>query len=1240
MKRVLRILLLALLLIPISLLTWLTATESGLHWAFHQAEPYLPGHLTLNELEGRLLGPITAKGIEYQQDGVLIKADQIILDWQLSALLVTQIDINRLHVQSLKIIVPTSAETEQPLKLPAIHLPWRVDVKDTVIDDFSISQNEQTIDLKQIRLNASTLFSQLDINALDITHDIYSLKIKGGIQLLRHYRHDLNIQWQLKLPTKTVIKGSGQLSGNIQKTRIKQLLHGPLQMSLSGELNNLLDQLNWQAKADITKFNTAELLVDWPAVSGELQLQGKGDLTTATVSGILDANHVDMGPFDARFNLQRLSDNRIQIDQLRLHSPVSETHIDGHGQWQPGVKGGDLVLSLHWQNLRWPLKDTAWFNSASGSGSIVGNLDHYNFEIDTDRPWSQAPHSTWHAKGEGNLDGINFHSLEVTMLDGKAIASGQLNWSPGFNWKAKATASEINPAILLPQWPGKLSGQLISTGRFDNGQLIADADISQLKGTLRNHPVSLRSTLSWNNKGLDITRLDFRSGRSRISANGRVGETLKLDWRITTSDLAELYPQAQGQLQASGSLNGPRNAPMINVNIDGKALKLQDYEIGTINGVIAFDLLQRQQTDIKLEAQALKLNNYVMQLLAINADNNLLKLKAVSELATTHIEIQGETNVNGWQGYIKQARIESLRLGNWQLKAPSKLTFNKKNLVLESLCWHNNQQASLCATIHHKNATWRSDLNASKLPLLLFSPWLPADLQLDGTVDVTAELEFGAPDRLLGHIDLELAKGTISYPLVEGERDRWEYRSGKVKVTLNDQGVVATIGLAMNNGDRVDGQVALPGAQLLTLKRDHQPLQASVALTSHDLGLIEALVPEVYELHGIVDLNLSVTGTLGQPRLSGHAQLLNGSLRIPRLGLTIDQLNLKSQSDGLKQLNFKLDAHSGDGKLAIQGQTTLDRNAGWPTTITIKGDQFEVSRIPEARIQASSDLQVKLQDHTIDITGKVHIPYAKLQPKDITTAARVSSDAVIIGGEQPPQEQWSNRTKIRLTLGEQVNLFGFGFDGRLSGSLLLEDEPGQLTKATGEITVPEGRYRAYGQRLDVEHGRLLYTGGPLSNPGLDLRAVRHINNVTAGLKLKGSLNQPQLELFSSPAMGQTDILAYILLGRPMENASGEESAMMAKAALALGLSGGDRLARILGDRFGLDEMRVESSDTGEQASLVIGRYLSPKIYVSYGVGLIETINTFTVRYQISDKWQIKAESGESQGADIIYTIER
>ena len=97
---------------------------------------------------------------------------------------------------------------------------------------------------------------------------------------------------------------------------------------------------------------------------------------------------------------------------------------------------------------------------------------------------------------------------------------------------------------------------------------------------------------------------------------------------------------------------------------------------------------------------------------------------------------------------------------------------------------------------------------------------------------------------------------------------------------------------------------------------------------------------------------------------------------------------------------------------------------------------------------------------------------------------------------------------------------------------------------------------------------------------------------------------------------------------------------MGQAALALGLAGGDTLARAMGDRFGIDDVRVESNDTGDEASLVVGSYLSPKLYVSYGVGLMDSLNSLNLRYQLSNRWQLEVESGETSGADLFFTIER
>ncbi len=431
----------------------------------------------------------------------------------------------------------------------------------------------------------------------------------------------------------------------------------------------------------------------------------------------------------------------------------------------------------------------------------------------------------------------------------------------------------------------------------------------------------------------------------------------------------------------------------------------------------------------------------------------------------------------------------------------------------------------------------------------------------------------------------------------------------------------------------------LPEARLLTLEPERQPIQAELVINFEELGLLQHRIPEIDAVTGEFTVEMKVTGTLAQLQINAHTTIDQASFTIPRLGLQIDQVSLQGDTDPQGRFDFKLSAHSGDGNLLIEGTSELDPKRGWPSYFVIKGDNFEVSKTPEAAVTASPDLTMTVESNTIAIEGDLLLPYAKLHPKDISTANRVSRDSVIIGSEKPEEERWLVSTRVNLMLGERVTFYGFGFEGRLGGHLRVEDRPGEASTGTGEITINDGRYRAYGQRLDINNGRILFTGGRLDNPGLDVRAKREVNNITVGLRVRGRLQQPEVELFSDPAMDQTDMLSYLLLGRPFESASGTEGEEMSQAALALGLAGGDILARQLGDRFGFDQVSIESNDEDE-ASLVVGRYLSPKMFVSYGVGLVDSINSLNLRYQLADRWHMEAESGEYQGIDLFFTIER
>ena len=151
-----------------------------------------------------------------------------------------------------------------------------------------------------------------------------------------------------------------------------------------------------------------------------------------------------------------------------------------------------------------------------------------------------------------------------------------------------------------------------------------------------------------------------------------------------------------------------------------------------------------------------------------------------------------------------------------------------------------------------------------------------------------------------------------------------------------------------------------------------------------------------------------------------------------------------------------------------------------------------------------------------------------------------------------------------------------------------------------------GEYIVSGQRLQIERGRLLFANSPLDNPGLDLRVTRTVENFTTlslddsrvvvGAQVTGTLQRPRLDLFSEPAMPDSSILSYLVLG--------------------------------------------QAPQTAQQSSFILGKYLSPRLYVGYGVGLYNAVNTFILRYRLSKRVLIEATSSTVQtGADVFYTIE-
>ena len=256
--------------------------------------------------------------------------------------------------------------------------------------------------------------------------------------------------------------------------------------------------------------------------------------------------------------------------------------------------------------------------------------------------------------------------------------------------------------------------------------------------------------------------------------------------------------------------------------------------------------------------------------------------------------------------------------------------------------------------------------------------------------------------------------------------------------------------------------------------------------------------------------------------------------------------------------------------------------------------------------------------------------------------------------------------QVRVVLGDRVFVKLEGIDAQLGGSMDISLKSLDRITSRGEIRVVKGRYRTYGVNLEIVRGRLFYAGGPVNRPTLDILALRTVGDVKAGVTVGGTLLAPVIKLYSDPAMPDVDVLSYVVLGRPLGSSSGEKVGLLTQAAGVL-LSTGQSavLQDQIKSRLGLSTLEIQTAGqesagrmgykpievappgsaratqpTGiSQAMVTVGKFLTPKLYVSYGRSIFTEGNLFLLRYDISKHWQIETQTGTESGADLYYKIE-
>ena len=1234
---------LALAVLAALLLYWLLMTIAGRDVLLRQIVARLPTgtELTWKSAEGPASGPMTLRGVHFsmprQRDPdcvptktascamgrIVFDADTVVVDPAIRPLLGKRLRLDALDVHDATLDLPRSDKPFElpkwPEVLPNIAPPLALQARAIRIDGLKVTQEgEHIVDIRSARGGLDADNGKLHVERLRVDSDRGVFTAHGDYLPRDDYRSDLVATAVLPAPAGRTAPRLGLVArGDLSRMDVAIAGRVPAPLRATLTLRGDKDSPGWHFRANSTALDLSLL-----TGSGETSTPLAFDLVADGIGGNANLHGtVSQGDFHATLQPSKLSleDRLLRAQPLVLDVFDGRVTANGFADLRDPAQAA-LKFAVNARGLQW--------RDADGKAQVRGDADfglagkpELWAAIGTAKLQRGSERADVRLDGIGDRDGVRIRALQATMPQGRLDATGTLAWNPNLAWKADAKLAGFDPGYFAPDWPGAIDGKLQSNGRVrDNGALLAHVDAQQLGGTLRKRALSGRGTfdIDGDNYSGDVA---LALGASRIDAKGRIAATMQVDANFTPLQLNDLLPDGRGTLRGTLSVRGARNAPDVAVDLDGSGVVFGDYRA---NRFVAKGRLPWKAGDgaLAIDAQGLQLGLPFADLRAkLSGAVERLRFDADARGDIGAIALQGDANKNGarWQGALTTLRFDPAKGAAWALQQPTRWSWDGASGVLSRSCLASNAGGSLCA-----DADWPrrgANVQGEALPLALLVPYLPERSDgrpwlLNGEAKLDARV-VPAGNAWRGSATLTSSNGGLRNS-ARARRDFVGYRDLKLDATFDPQRIEAKLGAVFNSDGRIDARVA-------TGWDAYAPLSGEVKINTDELTWMELFSPDIVEPTGKLDADLRLAGTRAAPVVGGEGHLQDFATELPALGIALNQgdVRLEAQADGNARIVGRV--RSGDGTLNVDG-TLGWRNQDTPLVLNLRGENVLISETRQLRAVANPDVVVRYRaGDPLQVSGTVTIPEADINLERLDEGVSASEDVVVLDPVDPKREAPSRLDlDLALVMGKDVNIKGFGLVGTLDGSLRMRAVPGREMRGSGALDVA-GRYTAYGQKLDITRGRLLWSNTPVGDPILDVRAERVVGDVTAGIKVEGRASAPRATVYSDPAKSESEALSYLALGRPLDSLSGDEARQLGAAKSALN-AGTGLIASELGARLGLDDAGVTESRALGSDVLSVGKYLSPKLYVGYGVSLLGTGQVMMLKYLLRKGFDIQIES--------------
>lgn len=1226
-------------------LAFVLGTQTGLRTLLAVTDALAPGTIRVGRVEGRLLGPLAFDEFVLRLPGVDVSVGTLRLDWRPVALFAGTLQVRAFMASDIAVVTEPSADKDpaEPFELPSIRLPIGIQIEQVLIERLSYREADtppaSAIELRRAELSATANGDLVDLKRLivELSQPVAHARIHGQVRLDAAYPIDVTMDWHFEQAPALTLAGAGQVSGNLEALQIQHRIEGSVEATLQARVNEALKAASWQAEVELTSIDLPQLVADAPALNLQAQLKSEGDLAQARLTGTLNGSAPDVAEMgqiradlDVEWAAQVLTVKALRLTESSgadvassapppaMQKPASSAadasggaRITVTGQFDTNPKVPTFSVQALWEQLRWPLAGVPMAQSPQGSLSAEGALDGYTYRLDAQAHGQQIPQTALALAGTGTAATATFETLAIDVIGGRIDGSGALSWSPKLRWEADLSLTALDPGQVLADWPGTLGGRIQSQGEMTAHGPDLSVRLSDFGGELRGYPVTAQAEIEMHGDRLGIRTLDAVSGETRFTADGQVGEQLDLRYALTSPSLAALLPDLQGSLQAEGTLAGTLERPRATLTLDGREIEMNGQGIERLDATATIGLAQESPFQLAIDGRTLILGGQRFERVQARGQGSTgshqLSAEVNGEPLSLSLALEGGLDTtSAYRGRLTRLALKTAEYGDWGLQRAAPFSLAADALEAGPLCLGNNAASRGCVALRQPEAgRFSASLDLQRLDFDLLDALTTETTAIDGYLSAKADFEV-QDDLLTGSAELRVPEGGVEIVLPRAS-ETLAFSGTRLDVRAGASGVDARFELPIAEVGRVDADIGLPGLRLGDLER--QALNGRIRIALDGLERFATLAPDVSGTEGTINGTIELSGRLLEPRIGGNLAARAIAFSVPTIGLQISDLNLTAASEGRETM--RLDGHAlvGGGQLKVDGQVT-DLSGAEPTlSLSLKGQDLKVADTREYMAVVSLDLEAGFGPGGGAVRGALSVPRANIMPRTIPAGALQPSPDVVLD-EDADNGGLPLSIDVLAQLGDAVHIEAFGLRGRLQGQLRVTQQPGRPLVGSGELQVIDGVYRvslpglglltSVGPPLAINQGIVLFASTPLDNPGIILNAQREGGDMTAGVRVLGTLRNPKLAFFSEsdPNMSQSEITRYLVTGIPPRR-DGET----------------------------------------DDRSLSVGTYIAPKLFMEYDSRLGDRPDRIRMRYDLTNRIQLQSETGDGQGVDIFYKFE-